>query len=300
MHMRRTVFMLLVAGSVSALSRASAAQSSARVNAKPEASEPDEAHERAPTLATGVSVGAIRFAGGRDENAMSLIVLVRPLPWLKLSTAPGYAHSAMGSASTTGLTDIPFKAVAVREFDDAKWSPSIAGGLETTVSPSDSAAMLGVGRSAVEGSAALSISPTDRLGFSMDLAKPLTASSGNGSLSLESELSFGRATGSLGVSAEMGSADSAAVLSRSIAAGVAYSVRGPLTLTVDGSHGLTSGAPSWTLSIGLGTAFAGVSPLSPTSALKRLKTVLGGKTVATSGYSKSAGGPLACRKAGTC
>ena len=52
-------------------------------------------------------------------------------------------------------------------------------------------------------------------------------------------------------------ADSAAVLSRSLAAGLAYSLAGPLTLTVDASHGLSGGAPSWAMSIGIGTAFAG-------------------------------------------
>lgn len=301
MRMHRTVSTLLVAAAVSAaLPRLTTAQSTAKGKATPEASDPDEAHEHAPTLATGVSAGAIHFAGGRAENAMSFIVLVRPLPWLKLSTAPGYAHTTLGSISSTGLTDIPFKAVAVRELDDATWSPSIAGGLETTISPSDSTRALGLGRSAVEASAALSVSPTDRLGVSMDLAHPLTASSGNGSLSVESELSFGRATGSLGLTSELGHPDSAAVLARSVAAGVAYSIRGPLTLTVDGGHGLTSGAPSWTLSIGVGTAFAGVSPLSPTSALKRLRTTLGAKTSATSGYSKSTGGASACKRAGTC
>jgi Putative MetA-pathway of phenol degradation len=260
----------------------------------------DESHQVPPTLASGVTVGALRFAGGRTENAMAAILLFRPVPWLRLSTAPGFAHTSLGNVSTTGLTDIPFNAAAVYGFEDATWSPSVAGGLSATVSPGDSSAAIGLGRSAVEAMAAFTVSPTDRLDVSADFAHPLTANSGNGSLSLESSMSFGRTTGSLGMSAEMGRADSAAVLSRSLAAGVAYSLSGPLTLTVDASHGLTGSAPTWALSIGIGTAFAGVSPLSPTSALRRLKNTLGSKTSGTSGYAKTSGGVSSCKRAGTC
>jgi hypothetical protein len=278
------------------------AQSSNATNSesKPVAAQYDGGPQTPPSLATGVAAGAMRFAGGRTENAMSLVLLLRPLPWLRLSTAPGFARTSFGNASSSGLTDIPFSAAAMHGFEDVTWSPSLAGGLSTTVSPGDSTAALGLGRSAVEGSAALTVSPADRLDLSAGLSHPLTANSGNGAISLESAMSFGRTTGSLGVSAEVGRPDSAAVLSRSLAAGLAYSLAGPLTLTVDGSHGLTGSAPRWALSVGIGTAFAGVSPLGPTSALKRLKSVLGSKTTATSGYSKTASGATACKKAGTC
>ena len=52
-------------------------------------------------------------------------------------------------------------------------------------------------------------------------------------------------------------------------------------------------------SVGIGTAFAGVSPLNPTSALKRLKQTLGSKMSSTSGYTKSSGSK-SCRHMGTC
>ena len=260
----------------------------------------DESHQVPPTLATGITAGTIRFAGGRTEYAMSVLLLYRPMPWLRLSTAPGVARMSFGNTTNSGLTDIPFSAAAVHGFGDATWSPSVAGALSTTMSPGDSTAALGLGRSSVEGAAAFTVSPTDRVDLSAGVAHPLTANSGNGSLSLESSMSFGRTTGSLGISAEVGHPDSGAVLSRSLGAGFAYALSGPVTLTVDGSHGLTGSAPTWALSIGLGTAFAGISPLSPTSALKRLKNTLGSKTTATSGYSKTAGGARACKKAGTC
>ena len=239
------------------------------------------------------------FAGGRTENATAVILMYRPVPWLSLSTAPGYAHTSLGTTSSSGLTDIPFNAAAARGFDDARWSPSIEGGLSTTISPGDSSAALGLGRSAVEGSAAFSVSPTDRLGLSFGLAHPLTAGSGNGSINVESTLSFGRTTGSFGLSAETGRPDSAAVLSRSLAAGVAYSISGPLTLTVDAIHRLSGSAPTWGMSVGIGTAFAGVSQMNPSSALKRLKGTLGSKTTGTSGFARTSGAS-SCKRAGTC
>lgn len=264
------------------------------------AAQSAESRQVAPRFASGVTAGAMRFSGGRTERAVSILLMLRPLPWLMLSTAPGIGQTSFAGVASSGLTDIPFSATAVRGFGDVTWSPSIAGALSTSVSPADTSVLLGLGRSVVSAMGAFTVSPTDRLDLSTGVAKPLTANGGNGSLSLESAMSFGRTTGSLGFSAEVGRADSAAVLSRSLAAGIAYSLSGPLTLTVDGSHGLSGGAPSWTFSVGIGTAFAGVSPLSPTSALKRLKSTLGAKTVSTSGYSKTASGATACKKAGTC
>ncbi|MDQ6635980.1 MAG: hypothetical protein M3Z10_14605 [Gemmatimonadota bacterium] len=295
-HFAPSILALVLAGSASITTPLRAQTSShARHDTTTASDDDDESKQVPPRIATGVTAGAMRFAGGRTENAMSVMLLLRPLPWLKLSTSPGFGHTSYGNASSSGLTDIPFSAAAVHAFDDVTWSPSIAGGLSTTYAPSDSSTSLGLGRSSLESVAALGLSPTDRFDLSAEATHPLTANSGNGSITLESSMSFGRTTGTLGLSAEVGSADSAAVLSRSVAAGIAYSLAGPLTLTVDGSHGLSGSAPAWALSIGVGTAYAGVSPLSPTSAFKRLKSALGGKTVATSGYSKGA-----CRRGGTC
>jgi hypothetical protein len=301
-HFTPSLLMLVVAAGSVSIATPLRAQTSAnaRHDSSTTSDDENESHQVPPRIATGVTVGAMRFAGGRTEHAMSVMLLLRPLPWLKLSTSPGFGHTSYGNASSSGLTDIPLSAAALHSFDDVTWSPSVGGGLTTTYAPSDSSTSLGLGRSSVEAVAALGLSPTDRFDLSTEFTQPLTANSGNGSISMESSMSFGRTTGTFGVSAEVGSPDSAAVLSRSLAAGVAYSLAGPLTLTVDGSHGLSGSAPTWALSIGVGTAYAGVSPLSPTSALKRLKSTLGRKTSATSGYSKAASGAAACRRAGTC
>jgi hypothetical protein len=295
----------LVAISVAAatvLSIALPAQSSPAGAHKPvaPASGDDESQQVAPRFASGVSAGAMSFPSGLTEQAVSLTMLFRVVPWLELSTAPGYARASSGTTAKSGLTDIPFSAVALHGFADAPWSPSISGALSTTISPGDSTAVLGAGHNAAEAAAAFSVSPTDRLDLSADVSRPMTAHSGNGSLSLESAMSFGRATASVGVNAELGRPDSAAALSRSFAGGIAYSLAGPLTLTVDGSHVLSGGGPAWTMSVGIGTAFAGLSPLGPTSSLKRIKHALGARATSSSGYAKAGGSSGSCKKAGTC
>src|SRR5207244_3064036 len=43
-------------------------------------------------------------------------------------------------------------------------------------------------------------------------------------------------------------------------------------LTIDRSPGLTAASPRWILSVGVGTAFGGSSPVTPTTPLRRLKS----------------------------
>lgn len=260
----------------------------------------DEAHEVPPRVATGVTVGAIHFASGRTDNALSVNVLLRPVSWLKISAAPGFGHTSYGRASSSGFTDIPLSVGVLHEFNDVTWSPSVSTALGTTISPGDTAGGLALGRTTYGASAGLGFSPTERFSVWSSLEHPLSSNSGNGSTDVEGSYALGRTTASLGFSTEIGTADSGAVLSRSFAAGLAYKLRGPLTLTVDGSHGITTGAPSWTLSVGLGTAYAGISQLSPTSPFKRLRSALGGHTTGSSGFSAGGIGVGSCHRTGTC
>lgn len=259
-----------------------------------------ESHARPPVFATGVTVGAMSFSGGRSQQGVAGILQYRLAPWLSLSASPGFARSSFGSSSTTGPTDIPLGAGAFHTMATVPWSPTLSGSLYTTLSLSDATNALGVGRGTVGVSAAVSGWAMERLNLTVGGSHPLSAYSGNGWLEVESAYALGRMTANMGFSSEVGRADSAAVLSRSVAAGVALSVRGPLTLTIDGSHGLSGGAPSWSISAGIGTAFAGLSPVNPTSPLRRLKKVFGSRVSSTSGYTKGAAGSGSCRKSGTC
>jgi len=260
----------------------------------------DESHERPPAFATGVGAGAMRFSGGRSESAISATLQYSPNPWLTFSATPGFGRTTLAGASSSGLTDLPLSAGVSDAFSDLPWSPSIAGLLYTTVSIGDTTSAVSVGRTVFGAAAAVSGWATDQLNLTAGASHPFNAGAGNGSINLEVAYSLGVPTATLGVSSEIGRADSAATLARSIAGGLAFAVDGPLTLSIDGSRGLTSGAPSWTFSVGLGTAFAGISPLNPSSPLRRLNKVLGSRVTSTSGYKKGGTGSSNCKTARTC
>lgn len=258
------------------------------------------AQDTAPRFAGGVTAGSMSFSGGRSEQAMSVLLEYQPLPWLLLSAAPGYGRTTFGALSSTGPTDIPLAGAARYSAADAPWSPAIIGSLSDVISTAQTGSTLGLGRNAVVAGAGLSVAPVNHTYLSADVSHPLTSASGNGSADVWVSRSFGFATPSLGYSAEIGTADSAATLARSVAGGISFVVGGPLSLAIDGGHGLTPGAPRWTVSVSFGTAYGGISSVSGGSLFARLKNVFGSRATSSSGYSKSSSGGSSCRKIGTC
>jgi hypothetical protein len=255
-----------------------------------------QSNQRPPVFSTGVTGGAMSFSGGLTEQALSILFQLQPAPWLSLSAAPGFGRTTLGTSSSDGPTDIPLVAGAQYTASSAPWSPVVAASLSSLLSTGQSGSTLGVGHSSLAAGAALRVSPAAHVYLSAAASRPLTAASGNGSVDLGISRSYGRATPSLGYSSEIGSADSAATLARSIASGVAFALSGPLTLAVDASRGLTRAAPQWSVSVSFGTAFAGLSPMNGGSMFGRLKNAFGSRATSSSGYSTTA----SCKKAGTC
>ena len=253
-----------------------------------------------PQLSGGVTAGAMAFTGGRNEQALSLLLQFRPLSWLSVSATPGFGRTTFGTLSSNGPTETPLAAVAQYWPPNSPWSPSLFGSVSTVLSTGQSGTALGIGRTSAAIGAGLSVSPIARTYLSADASRPVTTASGNSSADFWISRSLGFATPSLGYSAEIGTADSAATLARSIAGGVVLPVSGPISLAFDGSHGLSSGAPRWTFSVSLGTAFSGISPMSGGSIFGRLKNVFGARATSSSGYSKTPGSGTSCRKLGTC
>ena len=259
-----------------------------------------DAQDAALRFASGVTAGAMSFSGGRSEQAMSVLLEYRPVPWLFFGAAPGYGRTTFGSLSSTGPTDIPLAAAARYSAAGAPWSSAIVGSLSEVISTAQSGSMLGVGRNAVVAGAGLSVAPVNRTYLSADVSHPLTTASGNGSADVWVSRSLGFATPSLGYSAEIGTPDSAATLARSVAGGISFLVAGPLSLAIDGGHGLTPGAPRWTFSVSFGTAYGGISSVSGGSLFGRLKNAFGSRATSSSGFSRSPSGGTSCRKIGTC
>jgi hypothetical protein len=259
----------------------------------------DRTRDGSPRFSTGVTAGAMSFTGGRNEQALSILLQFRPVSWLSFSAAPGFGRTTSGTLSSEGLTDMPLASAAQYAAATLPWSPTLVGFISTVLSIGQSGSTLGIGRTSLAGGAGLSVSPVSQTYLSADASRPITTGTGNGAADVWISRSLGSITPSVGYSEEIGSADSAATLARSIAGGVAFSIAYPITLAIDGSHGLSSGAPKWAVSLSLGTAFSGISPMSG-GIFGRLKNAFGSRATSSSGYSKTPNGGTSCKRLGTC
>jgi hypothetical protein len=80
-----------------------------------------------------------------------------------------------------------------------------------------------------------------------------------------------------GFSSDVGSVDPLIGRSTSISGGLSYSVRGPMTMNLSTTHGLSGAAPSWSIALGFGTAFPYLNHLgSGGSSLTNLNSSFGG------------------------
>ena len=251
----------------------------------------------------GVTAGAAKLSDTRSEQALTGIVQLQPRPWLTLSALPALVHVSDEVSgrpvSSSGPGDFPLVVGAATAFR-AEWSPSVGAALIVTLPVGDAACGLGAGQAAVGANVAAGISPTDRLhvwaGASRNLSGLATQSTLSAPRSTALRLDAGydlarRLRASASFAADVGQADSTQALSRMIGAGAAYTIAGPLMLVIDGGHGLTSSSPRWVLSLGLGTAFASTSLVSPTSPLGRQQTSFGGGVNRGSGSGKTGGCP---------
>jgi hypothetical protein len=232
----------------------------------------------------GLTVGAAKLSDVRTQRGVTAVLQYQVGSWLTLSAIPAYVHVSNGTLASTGLGDLPLVAGAAHTFAGA-WSPTLGAALVATLPTGNAACGLGTGQTSWGVNAGVGLAPSDawRLsvsgshGFSgLGTQSALTAPQAT---SLAFEAAFAVAPrwildGSLG--GDVGHVDSTQALARTAGAGVSYAVAGPLALTLDLAHGLTSASPQWVVSLGIGTAFSGVSPVAPTSSLRRLRDSFSG------------------------
>ena len=254
-------------------------------------------------VSAGVTAGAAKLSDTRSEQVLTGIVQLQPRRWLTLSALPALVHASdhvSGRAvSSSGPGDLPLVAGAATAFP-AAWAPSVGAALIVTLPVGDAACGLGAGETAVGANVAAGLSPTDRLhvwaGASRNVSGLATQSTLSAPRSTALRVDAGydvakRWRASASFAADVGQADSNQALSRMIGAGVVYAIAGPLTLVIDGSHGLTSSSPRWVLSLGVGTAFASTSLVSPTSPLERQQTSFASGVNRGAGSGKTGGCP---------
>src|SRR5882762_7336962 len=256
---------------------------------------------RAQALAAGVTAGAVKLTPQRSEQALTGILQLQARSWLSFSATPSFVHvSDMVSSkpvSSNGSGDLPLSADAFHAFS-TPGSPVIAAALTVVLPTGNAACGLGSGETSVGLDLGAGASPSPRLHLSADASRSIGGLSAQSTLSaphatsLRGEASYDlspRWTTNVSLGADVGRVDSTQALSRTLGAGLTHALGG-LTLTLDGSVGLSAASPKWALSVGLGRVFAGTSPVSPSSGLRRLKSNF------TGGVSRgNGGGKIGCR-----
>jgi hypothetical protein len=248
------------------------------------AAQEAESDQPAPRVASGITVGSLRYSGGRTEDAASVVVALRPVHAWLVTIEPTFARateiSGSGSASmsTSGLTDVPLAISWEHPFGGM-----LAGDLELTFGATlplgNTSTGFGTGTLGTSYGAGGDISPTERLTLFASAGHALT------SVAAQSALNgggggWGDVGGSYqldrrfallaGFSTDLGAVDTTYGRGRSVSTGLSYTVAGPFALNIETSRGISGATPRWSAVIGIGTAFGSLD------GARALRTAFGG------------------------
>jgi hypothetical protein len=171
----------------------------------------------------------------------------------------------------------------------------VAGGFGITLPVGDAASGFGAGKLAYSLQGAIGFAPAEAVWVHVGAGRSLSdlsmrsafgGASGWGDASAGYSLTE-RLSVSGGYSSDLGAVDPAIGRSASVNGGFAVALRGPLTLNLTTSHGISGDAPQWSFAMGLGTAFPYLRHLNADSPINRLRRTFGG---GTHGQPKRVGG----------
>jgi len=263
----------------------------------------DEEEAKPFPLQVGVAAGALSYEGGREEQALGAVARWVATPWLSLSATPTMVHVKEPSTLTggafdgrSGIVDLPLEATLQHGFK-GPGSPGVAFALGVSLPLGDSATGFGAGRVGYSASGGLGFSPSSRIWVYLGAGRSLTDvamqsafSSGSGWGDASAGVSVTDRFGvSGGFSTDLGGVDSTVGHSRAINGGFSYVVRGPTTINLNASRGVSGIAPRWSLAVGFGTAFPYLSHLGA-GPLGALGDTFGGGTHGLDGGTGSGGG----------
>jgi len=256
---------------------------------------------QAPVTA-GATVGSVKLTDARSEQTLTAVVRYQATPWLGVSAMPSAVHVSDvingRSVSSSGFGDVPLAADAFHAFA-TPGSPVVAAALTVVLPAGNAACGLGSGETSIGLDVGAGVSPSRRLRVSADASRSVSGLSAQSALaaphatSLRADAGYAispRWTADLSLGTDVGRSDSTQALSRELSAGASHVLAGSVALALDGSVGLSAASPKWTLAVGVGTAFTAISPVGPSSSLRRLKSAFGG------GVSRGSGaGKVGCR-----
>jgi hypothetical protein len=246
------------------------------------------ADEPARRFSAGVGYGQLAFSDGSRERAFGASVGIHLFGFVDISVSPTYAWATSAPLVVTprltrpgrtvrGLADLPVSIGVSHGFEDLRGSPSVSLSLGATLPIGDTTAV-GTGTAGTGLSLDFGLQPSDVMSLNVGVGHALSsgyssalASSSTTSLGAGGTFQLGNVGLSVGYSADIGTAEVGYENARSVSSGVNIPLMAGYALTIDGSHGLTKGAPDWVYSVGIGTTSASIAAVSarPYKALAR-------------------------------
>lgn len=220
-------------------------------------------------IASGITAGSLRYAGGRTEDALSAVLQLRMPRGFSLSIEPTVARASEpagtgnSSLTNTGLTDIPVGLSWERGFG-GMLAPTIEVALGATIPVGDTATGFGTGALGSSVGIGGGITPTENLGLYASAGHTLSSfaaqsafnGGGSGWGDVGASYQVGERVSVLaGFSTDLGAVDTTLGRGRSLSAGMSYNVAGPWALNIETSRGISGATPEWSAVVGIGTAF---------------------------------------------
>jgi len=250
---------------------------------------PDDGGAKTFRWYTGIAAGQMRFSDGAEERAIGVALAVNVRGWLDLAVNPTYAWARGAPVVTSliklpgrqvqGLADLPVSVGISRQLPGS-WGPLLSLSVGATL-PTGDTTRVGSGVSTVGANLNFGFAPTSVLWLGFGAGRSLSNGYGVGlanSAPTSVAGSVGLQLGRVGVSAtwsgDVGPVEVGYESARSIGGGLSIPIVGNLSLTMDGSSGLTDGSPDWAFSAGFGTTTAGLSSVT-VAPFQRLKTAFG-------------------------
>jgi len=249
-------------------------------------------------FSAGGSAGAIHFKSGLTEYVLTGLLQFQPRPWLTLGTAASLVRvTPPDSTAFSGFGDLPVSLGLSKQFGGTA-SPSLGAAFQVSLPTGTRSAGIGsqsVGW-AVDVGAGFAPRQSSYLFFNVGReltpARPgfnrsvqSTSIGADASVDLSPRLDL-----SVALAADVARTDTIAPLTRTVGAGLGFRLGGALRVEVDGGLGLNNQSPTWLFSVGLGTAFAGVSPVGLNNPVERVKRAFASGSTKVRGKSSKKGG----------
>lgn len=240
----------------------------------------------APRLGYGASIGTFQSADGHAQQALGVVLQYQPRSGIALGVNPSAVRAVSDSTTTQGAADTELSLGVEYDFA-APWHPSI--GVSGAVAlPTGNTAGTGAGRVSESTYLSVGVRPTARLALRTAAWHALGTDAGDlraTSLTGEADVTLtDRLTVGVSYGGEVGSGVAGVRPLRTVGATASIGIVGPLTLSIAGTNAIAAsatygGVPKWGLTVGFGTAFAGLSSVGVTSPVSRIAGALTGGAV---------------------